>query len=51
MDRKVVSERRGCRGVSSGIPSGENLEEMRKVINGGEITGIKRLQAVRNGEK
>lgn len=51
MDRKVVGERRGCRGVISGIPVGENLEELRKLIKGGEVTGIKRLQAVRNGEK
>ncbi|XP_035989752.1 uncharacterized protein LOC118561624 isoform X2 [Fundulus heteroclitus] len=51
LERKVVGEERGVKGVISGIPVGENLEELKKVMKGGEIIGIKRLQAFRNGEK
>lgn len=46
-----LGERRGVRGVISGIPLAENLEEMSKMIKGGTITGIRRLQTFRNGEK
>lgn len=50
-ERKIVSEKEGCIGVISSILRGENLKEMRKMIKGGEITGIKRAKAFRNGGK
>ncbi|KAI2645876.1 Nucleic-acid-binding protein from transposon X-element [Labeo rohita] len=41
----------GTKGVISGIPLGEKLVELRKVIKGGTVVSVKRLQANRNGEK
>lgn len=46
--RKIVGEERE---VISWIPVGENQDELKKVIKGGDITGIKRLQVFRDGEK
>lgn len=34
----IVGERRGTRGVITGIPVGENLEELRKVLKGDTVT-------------
>ena len=42
---------RKVRGVISGIPLGEKLEELKKNIKGGKIEDIKRLQMVREGQK
>lgn len=50
-ERKTVGVGNGVRGVISGNSLKENLEELKKVIKGGEITGIRRLQAFRSGEK
>lgn len=41
----------GTKGVISGIPLGKKLDELRKVIKGGTVLSVKRLQATRNGEK
>jgi len=51
VEKKVIGEKGGVKGVITGIPVEENLEELRKVIKGGMITEITRLQAFRNGEK
>lgn len=50
-ERKIMGEERGIKGVISGIPLGENLDELKKIIKGGEVTNIRRLQAFRNGER
>lgn len=47
--KKDVSEVRvfgewGAKGVISGIPLGEMLDELKKVIKGGTVLGVKRLQ-------
>lgn len=35
----------------TGIPTRENLDELRKVLKGGKVIGIKQLKVFRNGEK
>lgn len=40
MERTVAREKRGATGVILGILMGENLE-LKKVIRGGDITGIR----------
>lgn len=50
MERTVAREKRGATGVILGILMGENLE-LKKVIRGGDITGIRWLLAFRHGEK
>lgn len=47
----MVGEVRGAREVITGIPIWENLDKLKKVTKGGTVTGIRWLQAYRNGEK
>ncbi|XP_061757477.1 uncharacterized protein LOC133553371 [Nerophis ophidion] len=46
-----VGERKGARGVVTGIPRGENLDDLKREIKGGTVTTMKRMMAFRNGEK
>ncbi|XP_061909386.1 uncharacterized protein LOC133653724 isoform X2 [Entelurus aequoreus] len=46
-----VGERKGARGVVTGIPRGENLEELKRQIKGGTVKMLTRMMAYRNGEK
>ena len=48
---KRFGAHRKVRGVISGIPLGEKLEELKKNIKGGNIVDIKCLQMVREGQK
>ena len=48
---KRFGAHRKVRGVISGIPLGEKLEELKKNIKGGNVVDIKRLQMVREGQK
>lgn len=41
----------GTKGVISGVLLGEKLDEIKKVIKGGTVLSMKRLQAKRGGEK
>lgn len=47
---RVFGERR-ARGVISGIPLGEKMEDLKKTTKGGTVLNAKRLQATRDGEK
>lgn len=49
-EARLFGERR-LKGVISGIPLGEKLEDLKKVMKGGTIVSVKRLQANRNGER
>lgn len=51
MEKKIVGVMRGVRGVVSGISVGENLDELKKMMKGGKVTDIKRLEAFRDGRK
>ena len=48
---RMFGMHRKVRGVISGIPLGERLEELKKNIKGGKIEGIRRLQMVKDGVK
>lgn len=47
----ILGGKRVTRGVITGIPVDEDLEKLRRVIVGGSVSDIKRLQRSRNGER
>lgn len=47
---RMFGERR-VKGVISGIPLGEKVEDLMKAIKGGTVVSMRRLQAKRNGER
>lgn len=51
MEKRIIGELRGVRGVISQISINENLEELRKLMKWGTVTGIWRLQTFVNEKK
>lgn len=51
VEKKTIGDSSGIGGMISGIPLEEKLEELKGMITGGTVTGIRRLQAFRDGEK
>lgn len=50
-EARLFGEGRRARGVISGIPLGEKLEDLKKNIKGGTVVEVKRLKMNKNGEK
>ncbi|XP_035985059.1 uncharacterized protein LOC118558667 [Fundulus heteroclitus] len=50
-ERKIVGDSKVTRGVITGIPVEEDLDKLKRSINGGEVSRIKRLMRTVNDER
>lgn len=50
-EARLFGEHRRARGVISGIPLGEKLEDLKKNRKGGTVVEVKHLMMMKNGEK
>lgn len=50
-DKRILGDNKVTRGVITGIPVGEDLERLKRCINGGEVSKVQRLLKTINGER